>query len=110
MEFLDSWAALEAGEGRRSMPVDDRSAVPNKRWSTACVIKQKLDNKTQFHQLYTPNNDLLFSALLYCTGNSYIFNYQPSLNMDEQEAEKSLLRFTDQIKFIFPQIQWVLLL
>ena len=88
MDFLDSCTALEEGR-RSSLPVDDRSCVPKRRWSTANVIKEKLENNTQYLQLFTPADDLLFAALLYPTGNSYIFNYQPSLNMDEQEAEKT---------------------
>jgi hypothetical protein len=88
MDFLDSCTALEEGR-RSSLPVDDRSCVPKRRWSTATVIKEKLENNTQYLQLFTPADDLLFAALLYPTGNSYIFNYQPSLNMDEQEAEKT---------------------
>ena len=84
MDFL----ALEEGR-RSSLPVDDRSCVPKRRWSTANVIKEKLENNTQYLQLFTPADDLLFAALLYPSGNSYIFNYQPSLNMDEQEAEKT---------------------
>ena len=88
MDFLDSCTALEEGR-RSSLPVDDRSCVPKRRWSTANVIKEKLENHTQYLQLFTPADDLLFAALLYPTGNSYIFNYQPSLNMDEQEAEKT---------------------
>ena len=88
MDFLDSCTALEEGR-RSSLPVDDRSCVPKRRWSTATVIKEKLENNTQYLQLFTPADDLLFAALLYPSGNSYIFNYQPSLNMDEQEAEKT---------------------
>ena len=88
MDFLDSCTALEEGR-RSSLPVDDRSCVPKRRWSTANVIKEKLENNTQYLQLFTPADDLLFAALLYPSGNSYIFNYQPSLNMDEQEAEKT---------------------